>query len=51
VGVALSNVSGRPLGRKGELKKNESEFNINMQLLLQREQYLSPYTDRFFNTV
>jgi hypothetical protein len=28
MGVALLKVSGRPLGRKGGLKKNESDFNI-----------------------
>jgi hypothetical protein len=48
MGAALLKVSGRPLGRKGGLKKNESEFNIIMQLLLQ---YLSPYKDQFVNAV
>jgi hypothetical protein len=51
MGVALLKVSGRPLGRKDGLKKNESDFNIKMQLLLQREQFLPPYKDQFVNAV
>lgn len=51
MGVALLNVSGRSLGRKGGLKKNESEFNIKMQFLPQREQYLYPCKDQFVNAI